>query len=217
MEEKKIRKIGRLTFGVTLVLLGILVMLATFLPIDVLRFGFAFGPIIFISIGFEIIYYSRKDDINIKYDVIGIILTFIMILIAGLFSIGNYFVNKILYSDELKQEISESIKNEDMMFDFFEESVNLNNLSSIPVNLNIIENSSYKEPLVSVHVNYKNKDIGIISSIINNDYDVYNYFRPSYSSDTLTIIDNDNIESANITVLINSKENIKTSGNFNIK
>ncbi len=212
-EKKKVRKIGRLTFGITLVFLGILIILATFLPIDVLRFGLVLGPIIFISLGVEIIVYSRKDDVNIKYDVLGIILTFFMIVMAGIFSIGNYCINKVLYSDEVKNGLSESLKNDNYMYYFKDGVVAINNASELPINLKIVENEFYVENEISVTMDFGD-DINIISGLIGNKYKVYNCCLADYENNVLVINKNGGAKSINVTVFTNSRENLKLGGNF---
>ena len=54
-ENKKKRLIGRTTFGISLILLGITIALQTILPIDLLRYVLMAWPLIIISIGIEIL------------------------------------------------------------------------------------------------------------------------------------------------------------------
>ena len=67
-------------------------------------------PLIIISIGIEIIYYSNKNDIEIKYDFWGIILTGIVVFFGILFSLFNYGVNKVLYNEDVKNMFKHLMK-----------------------------------------------------------------------------------------------------------
>lgn len=216
MEEVKTRKIGRLTFGITLVLLGILVIIATFFSIDILRFGLIIGPIIFISLGLEIIYYSRKDGVNIKYDIIGIILTFFMIFFASIFSIGNYFINKVVYSNDIKNEIVNSLKDEDIIYNFSDKPLSINNMSNIPINLTVKNDELYNKKTVSVHMEYEEKNLNIVSFFMNRGYDAYNYTRANYSDNILSIVNGSNLKSIDITVFTDSPEELKLIGDITL-
>ena len=63
-EKKKVRKIGRLTFGITLILVGLSVVIQTFLPIEIFRYILMLWPLVFISIGIEVIYFSKREEIK---------------------------------------------------------------------------------------------------------------------------------------------------------
>lgn len=217
MEEKKIRKIGRLTFGITLVVLGIIILVATFLPFDVLRFGFALGPVIFISLGLEIIYFSKKQNVEIHYDVLGIILSFIMIIVAGIFSATNYFVNKVVYSDEVKSQIENSLSYSSNVYNFDEDKVYINNASNLTVDVKIIEdkNNENKNTVINVGADYKNSDI--ISCVTESRNNIRNYIMVDYSGNTLNILEDKNIQKMKISIITNNKENIILNGNFNIE
>ena len=106
-ENKKKRLIGRTTFGISLILLGITIALQTILPIDLLRYVLMAWPLIIISIGIEILYYSNKDNFETKYDFLGIILTGIIVFFGIGFSVLNYGVNKILYSNVMTEYLTQ--------------------------------------------------------------------------------------------------------------
>ena len=91
-EKKKVRKIGRLTFGITLILVGLSVVIQTFLPIEIFRYILMLWPLVFISIGIEVIYFSKREEI--KYDGVGIFLIFVVLFFGTIFGAVNYGVNK---------------------------------------------------------------------------------------------------------------------------
>ena len=71
-------RIGSLTFGVTLVLLGILYLIHIFWQTLSLQFIFHLWPCVFILLGTEILVASRSEE-HFTYDKAAIILTMIMI------------------------------------------------------------------------------------------------------------------------------------------
>lgn len=79
---KKIHRIGTITFGVTLVTAGLLFLAHTFLPGLEYIMIFRLWPCIFIMLGLEILWGSRKDEAEFKYDVSAIILMLILIFFA---------------------------------------------------------------------------------------------------------------------------------------
>lgn len=79
---KKIHRIGTITFGVTLVTAGLLFLAHTFLPGLEYIMIFRLWPCIFIMLGLEILWGSRKDETEFKYDVFAIILMLILIFFA---------------------------------------------------------------------------------------------------------------------------------------
>lgn len=95
--------------GISLIVVGLIIIVATFSTLDILRFMLVFFPLILIITGCEIIYYSRKEEVLVKYDVLGIILTFFVICGWFIFSLVNYGINKILYDIEINEQIKEYI------------------------------------------------------------------------------------------------------------
>ena len=64
MENKKRKIIGRTTFGIALILFGISLVIQTLFTLDILKYILMLWPLIIISLGIEIIYYSNKNDIE---------------------------------------------------------------------------------------------------------------------------------------------------------
>lgn len=99
--EKKERRVGTYTFGVMLIIIGISVLIMTFTKFDALRYLLMLWPIVLIGLGIEILILNSKSNTKVKIDFVSIILMLIVLFFTGVFSIGNYFVNKVLYDDEI--------------------------------------------------------------------------------------------------------------------
>lgn len=105
MEEKNERRVGTYTFGVMLIIIGISVLMMTFTKIDFFRYLLMVWPIVLIGLGIEILYLNSKSNIKVKIDFISIILMGIVLFCTAVFSLGNYFVNKVLYDDDIKGKV----------------------------------------------------------------------------------------------------------------
>ena len=92
MEEKNERRVGTYTFGVMLIIIGISVLIITFTKIDFFRYLLMVWPIVLIGLGIEILYLNS-------------ILMGIVLFCSAIFSLGNYFVNKILYDEDIKGKV----------------------------------------------------------------------------------------------------------------
>lgn len=105
MEEKVEKRIGTYTFGVMLIIVGISVMIMTFTKFDFFRYLLMVWPVILIGLGIEILYLNSKANIKVKIDFISIILMGIVLFFTAIFSFGNYWVNKVLYDEDIKEKI----------------------------------------------------------------------------------------------------------------
>ncbi len=217
MENKKTKIIGRITFGIALVLFGISLVVQTLFTIDILRYVLMLWPLIIISIGIEIIYYSNKSDVEIKYDFLGIILTGLIIFFGIIFSLFNYGINKILYNDDVKEYLQQS--SEDYINYTFDSNLAITNMDETPVNIHIIEDSEYHETKVVIKYNKKAKETDNILELFENGDSLYNYVDvDNLDSDiaTLEILDIPNtFENVEIVIHTSSKDNISLNGSFN--
>ena len=218
MENTKKKKlIGRTTFGFALILFGISLVIQTLFTLDVLRYILMLWPLIIISIGDEIIYYSNKEDIETKYDILGIIITGIIVFFGVLFSFVSYGVNKILYSEEFNEYLQEP--EHEYIDYFFDSDLKLINLSDKNIKLKIIEDASYND--VRVIINYTNTpetNNNLINLFNDNSYSMYQ-FTDIYDTDTeLAILEflplPDTITDVEIIITTNSKDRILTTGIF---
>ena len=105
MEEKKERRVGTYTFGVMLIIIGISVLIMTFTEFDFFRYLLMLWPVVLIGLGIEILYLNSKSNIKVKIDFISIILMGIVLFFTAIFSLGNYFVNKVLYDEDIKERV----------------------------------------------------------------------------------------------------------------
>lgn len=218
MENTKKKKlIGRTTFGIALILFGISLILQTLFTADILKYILMFWPLIVISIGIEIIYYSNKENVETKYDILGIIVTGLIIFFGILFSFVNYGVNKILYSEELDEYLQ---KSEQEYIDYiFDSDLRLVNLSNKNIKLKIVEDATYND--VRVIINYTKvpeSNNNLIALFNRNDYYMYQ-FTDIYDTDTeLARLEflpyPDIITNVEITITTNSKDRISTTGIF---
>lgn len=105
MEDKFEKRIGTYTFGVMLIIVGISVLVMTFTKFDFFRYLLMVWPIVLIGLGIEILYLNSKSNIRIKIDFVSIILMGIVLFSTAIFSFGNYWVNKVLYDEDIKEKI----------------------------------------------------------------------------------------------------------------
>lgn len=216
MENSKKRLIGRFTFGFALILFGISLVVQTLCSADILKYILGFWPLVIISIGIEILYYSHKENIETKYDFLGIILTGLIVFFGIIFSFINYGVNKILYSDSVTTYINS--QREDFLDYTFDSDLKIVNFGDKNIKLKIIEEPNYDDVKVIIKYTLKPETTNNILSLINNEYSLYNYidtFNLDEDVARLDILSIPNVyESIEIIVTTDSKENIQTIGNF---
>ena len=216
MENKKRKIIGRTTFGIALVLFGISLVIQTLFSLDILRYVLMLWPLIIISIGIEIIYYSNKNDIEIKYDFWGIILTGIVVFFGIIFSLFNYGVNKILYNDDVIQYLQ--TPNEDYIDYSFDSKLKITNMDDSTINIKIIEDEQCTETKVVMKYTLIPKTTDNVLALFENGDSLYNYIDiDNLDSDiaTLEILDiPSTFENTEIVIHTSSKDNILLTGNF---
>lgn len=216
MENKKRKIIGRTTFGIALVLFGISLVIQTLFSLDMLRYVLMLWPLIIISLGIEIIYYSNKNDIEVKYDFWGIILTGIVVFFGIIFSLFNYGVNKILYNDDVIQYLQ--TPNEDYIDYSFDSKLKITNMDDSTINIKIIEDEQCTETKVVMKYTLIPKTTDNVLALFENADSLYNYIDiDNLDSDiaTLEILDiPSTFEDTEIVIHTSSKDNILLTGNF---
>lgn len=105
MEEKKERRVGTYTFGIMLIIIGISVLIMTFTKFDFFKYILMLWPVVLICLGIEVLYLNGKSNVKVKIDFVSIILMLIVLFFTAIFSLGNYFVNKVLYDDEIRGKV----------------------------------------------------------------------------------------------------------------
>lgn len=108
-ENKKEKRVGTYTFGIMLILIGISVVIMTFTKLDFVKYILMVWPILLIILGIEILYLNTKSNIKVKIDFVSIILMCVVLFFVGIFSIGNYFVNKFLGDEDIKAHVYNQI------------------------------------------------------------------------------------------------------------
>lgn len=216
MENKKRKIIGRTTFGIALILFGISLVIQTLFTLDILKYVLMLWPLIIISLGIEIIYYSNKNDIEIKYDFWGIILTGIVIFFGIIFSLFNYGVNKVLYNDDVIQYLQ--TPNEDYIDYSFDSKLKITNMDDSTINIKIIEDEQCTETKVVMKYTLIPKTTDNVLALFENGDSLYNYIDiDNLDSDiaTLEILDiPSTFEDTEIVIHTSSKDNILLTGNF---
>ncbi|MCX8074459.1 MAG: hypothetical protein N2749_02595 [Clostridia bacterium] len=212
MEEKKdkiIKRIGTYTFGFTLILIGISIIVQTFFDYNVFRYILMLWPVVFITLGIEVLINSRKSNVSLQYDVFSILMVFVILFFGAIFGTVNYGVNKVLYNDDIKISIVNSIKDKEHNFSF-ENKLNIENLSHKKINYKVVERESFENTRVTVKMNYSPEfDRNIIKALFNENY-IMNYINCDYSTGDITILKlPDNAESLDVIIYTNNKENVK--------
>lgn len=216
MENKKRKIIGRTTFGIALVLFGISLVIQTLFSLDILRYVLMLWPLIIISIGIEIIYYSNKNDIEIKYDFWGIILTGIVVFFGILFSLFNYGVNKVLYNKDVKEYVQ--TPHEDYIDYSFDSKLKITNMDNTTINIKVMEDKQSTDTKVVIKYTLLPKTTDNVLSLFENGDSLYNYIDVDNLDSDVATLDILDIPSTfeNIEIVINtsSKNNILLNGNF---
>ena len=226
-EKKKVRKIGRLTFGITLILVGLSVVIQTFLPIEIFRYILMLWPLVFISIGIEVIYFSKREEI--KYDGVGIFLIFVVLFFGTIFGAVNYGVNKVLYNDNMKNYIAEEL-NDSVVNYTFSPKIKTKNYSDKKIDVEIIEQEDIQNTKVIAKATYIGSDKLNMLSYIREEYNLHSIidytlfedyeYTKKESKENQDIIEISNIpsfiENLKIKVITNNKDNVKLEGNINL-
>ena len=186
-ENKKQIRIGKVTFGVVLILVGIMIFIQTLTSLDILRFVFMLWPLVLIILGIEILMYKDKE--NVKYDIWGGIFTVIIVGTVSIFSMFNYGINKILYDEDIKSAIMEYTEHTEATYSF-NDKVTFNN---------ILDNDK-----INIKVNNKeNKKLKF------KDISVRDFININTKESQITLLDSfKDFESIEITIVTSNKENI---------
>ena len=85
MQEKQIihiHRVGSVTFGLVLVVMGVLCLLRLSFPLLDYELIFRLGPVVFICLGVEVLISSRRPERRVVYDGAAIFLLILLILFA---------------------------------------------------------------------------------------------------------------------------------------
>lgn len=213
MEEikRKEKRVGTYTFGVMLILIGISVIVMTFTKLDFIKYILMLWPVVLIGFGIEIIYLNSKSDIKVKIDFASIILMCAVLFFTGIFSIGNYFVNKVLYDDEVKSLIiNQYMDNE--YGNYMEKEVTIKADDKNKVKVRVIEDKAYKNSSY-VRIKYKinsSKDVKLKDAL-----ELQDKLYDDFEKDTITLNQLPSyIEEVQITIHTDSMNNVHYDGNI---
>lgn len=227
-EKKKVKKIGQITFGFTLILLGISVFVQSLVSFEVLRYVLMMWPLIFISLGIEIINYSKKDNINIKYDILGVILIFIILGCTTVFSVINYGVNKLLYNEDVSNMVVDDMIDNANTYELYNK-VKIVNIGEKKINVKVIEDKDYD--CTKVYITGVLNDMYLngkaIKVLVSNNYSIHNLvdierasIKNTNSEDEYNFVTIDSLpkwyDSININIVTNDKSGIEIKGEHNL-
>lgn len=95
----KTRRVGTLTFGLVMVVVGVLLIIKLIRPAFDLNLILRFSPVILITLGLEVLVYAARPDVKMKYDFLSMFLCFLVICAAAC---GSAFVElRAYYTPEL--------------------------------------------------------------------------------------------------------------------
>lgn len=204
-ENKKQIRIGRLTFGIILVLVGIMIFIQTIFGFNMLRYVFMLWPLVLIVLGIEILVYRNREDI--KYDIWGGFFTLMIIGIVSIFSFINYGINKILYDKDIKNAVI-NYMSEDEEKVIFNDKVVLNNIQNndkIAIKINEIPSEEY----ITVNIKLKVDDSNLEKKFRVFSTSIYDYFNINAQTNEITLLDTfDQYDKIEISIITPSKENI---------
>ena len=80
---KKVRRVGSIAFALVLIAAGVLLIVYQFVPqFDLLKI-LKFSPVILIALGIEMLYYSARPDVKVKFDWLAMLGTAFTLCIVG--------------------------------------------------------------------------------------------------------------------------------------
>ncbi len=211
-EKKRIRRIGSLTFGVMMILIGINIFLQTITNVELFKFTLSLWPIVFILLGIETLYYSYKKEVELKYDILGIITIFVVLFLGMMFSIFNYGVNKVLYNKEIKSDIIYYLTNEEYNMSF-ENKVNITNISDKNVIVKYVEDKEANQVSTRIIFEYNEAYDGSILRVLKERDLLNSALNRDYTGEKIVINDvPDFIKDIKIIVTANDKSKIIYNG-----
>lgn len=212
----EIKRIGKTTFGITFILVGIALILQIFIKQDIFKYVMLMWPIVLILFGIEVLYYSHKKDVSIKYDTLGIFLSFLIIIFGSIFSIVNLGMIKITESEFLFNKPLEY--NYTRYFNVEEIELKVINLSDNNVEVIIKEDKNLYMTRVDFKINAKEEKIDNIKELFN-DYSFYEFVSINdYDDNKIEIYEYSSwVKDMKITIYTPNKDLIKCTGDVDLK
>lgn len=122
MDGKKDRRVGTYTFGAMLIIIGVSVLVMTFTKFDFFRYLLMVWPLVLIGLGVEILFLNAKSSVRVKIDFVSIVLMGLVLFFTAVFSLGNYFVNKVLSDEVIRGRVFNHYFDQDY-YEFYSNSV----------------------------------------------------------------------------------------------
>lgn len=116
---RKIRRVGTFTFGLLLVVAGVVLILRTVVPSLDLRFVVNLLPVALIALGIEVLVYASRPNVQLKYDGLSIFVCILILMGVGGSSIAVQLWNEYGISaqtaqmrlgDELEKSATETLR-----------------------------------------------------------------------------------------------------------
>ena len=80
---RKVRRVGTFTFGLLLVVAGVMLILRTVMPSLDLRFVVNLLPVALIALGIEVLIYAARPNVQLKYDGLSIFVCILILMGVG--------------------------------------------------------------------------------------------------------------------------------------
>ena len=214
MEEvkRKEKRVGTYTFGAMLILIGISVMIMTFTKLDLVKYILMLWPVVLIGFGIEIIYLNSKSDIKVKIDFASIVLMCAVLFFTSIFSLGNYFVNKVLYDEDVKSLLVDQYINNSEYGKLMKKEVNIQTDEKNKVEVTVLENKDYQNSsYVRVRLKVNTDEKIKMTDAVNMKNEIYDDF----TENTIYLKDlPEFIEKVQVTVYTNSANNVEYDGDM---
>ena len=207
-EKIKQIRIGKITFGIIMVLTGIVIFLQTVTNLDIVRYVLMFWPLVLISLGIETIIYRNKE--NIKYDIAGAIFTLIIVGTVSVFSIINYGVNKILYDEKVQDVIFNNVCESEMTYKVADKLTLTNFKDNTKINVVINTVPSVTETTIKIRIN--NNLSTIEEKISLNRLNITDYiFFDENKSEMILLKGFNDFNNIDIVIITSNSDNIKVN------
>ncbi len=105
---QKLRRVGTFTFGLLILVVGVVMLVQILVP-SFDAFAVAkFAPAALVLLGIEILIYSARPDVKLKYDLLSVVMVFVISLGAsGLFTLYDIWNNYGPSRDRAQQRLSQ--------------------------------------------------------------------------------------------------------------
>lgn len=93
IKKYRVRRVGSVTFGITLLCYGILFLVHIFVPALKYQYIFRCWPVVFILLGCEVLvenHKSRTEDCKVVYDFAAVIMLAVMLLFAMIMAVMDF-------------------------------------------------------------------------------------------------------------------------------